>query len=260
MKTQSLETAFINRISAEAVDSKAVNHPYLQAIREGNLPNVELAIKDFAFQYGLYSSNFVRYLSAVINNLKETQHKEILLGNLTEEQGDTHDIELPSDVLSSVIGVPHTQLYHRFQEAMGVDKNYRSTTPQCQTALLWRDQFLQLCEMDEYVGIGAIGIGTELIVSGIYNQILEGLKAHSDLTMTQRVFFDLHSQCDEAHAAQMILIAKELALNNDTACERIEYGMRMAIMMRTAFWDKMLERALNFPTSVSQPVQRLSLV
>jgi len=259
MKTHSFETAFIDRISAEALASTAVHHPYLQAIRQGELPNIDLAIQDFAFQYGLYSSKFVRYLSAVINKLQDPQHREILLTNLTEEQGDTHDIELPPDVLASVVGIPHTQLYHRFQEAMGIDVNYRATTPQSQTALLWSDQFLQLCEMDECVGIGAIGLGTEFIVSGIYHQILEGLRAHSDLTMTQRVFFDLHSQCDEEHAAQMISIAKALAQDN-MACERIEYGMRMAINLRTVFWDKMLERALSFPASALSPNQRLSFV
>jgi pyrroloquinoline quinone (PQQ) biosynthesis protein C len=222
MKRHSLDTAFIDRIRAEASASTAVNHPYLQAIREGDLPNMDLAIKGFAFQYGLYSSKFIRYLSAVIKNLNETKHKRILLGNLTEEQGDAHDIELPADVLASVAGVPHTQLYQRFQEALGVDSAYREITPQSQTAILWSDQFQQLCEMDECVGIGAIGIGTEFIVSGIYHQILEGLKAHSDLTMTERVFFDLHSQCDEEHAAQMI------SIRDDSFREEIESAGAMA--------------------------------
>lgn len=53
METQTSETAFIDRLSAEALTSKAVNHPYLRAMREGDLPNMDLAIKDFAFQYGL---------------------------------------------------------------------------------------------------------------------------------------------------------------------------------------------------------------
>jgi len=124
---------------------------------------------------------------------------------------------------------------------------------------LWSKQFLQLCLMNEYVGVGAIGIGTELIVSSIYNQILEGLKNHSDLTMTQRVFFDLHSECDEEHAAQMILIAEDLALDH-SACEQIEYGVNMAINMRVMYWDKMLERANNIPAHSSPDIAKLSAV
>ena len=259
MTIHHFDTSSINRISAEALTSSAVNHPYLLAIRNGDLPNIELAIKDFAFQYGIYSRQFPRYLSAVINNLNSPQHQQVLLENLTEEQGDTHDVELPPDVLASITDVPHAKLFRRFQEAVGVDDHYRDTTHQIQAAVLWRDQFLQLCEIDECVGIGAIGIGTEFIVSSIYHQILKGLKAHSDLTVIERVFFDLHSQCDDEHAAQMILIAKDLAKDN-TAYERIEYGAKMALNMRAMFWDKMLERAQNFSAATSSTGKRLTVV
>jgi len=260
METQTPESAFIDRLSADALTSYAVNHPYLRAMREGRLPNMALAIQDFAFQYGLYSRQFVQYLLAVIENLNDEQHKEILLGNLVEEQGDVHDVELPPDVLASIEGKPHALLYRDFQEAVGVDMDYQEQAAQSQTVILWRDQFLQLCQMDECVGVGAIGIGTELIVSSIYNQILEGLKSHSELTMVERVFFDLHSQCDDEHAAQMISIAKDLA-QDSMACERIEYGTKMAINMRIQFWDKMLERAQSFPADAAQSIEkRLTVV
>ena len=259
MNRLSLDASFIKRISTEALNSTAVNHPYLRALSDGNLPNIDLAFKDFAFHYGLYSSKFVHYLSAVINNLSNTEHQKILQSNLNEEHGDTHDVELPPDVLASVVGQPHSRLYYRFQEAIGVDAEYRANNSQSQTVLLWRQQFSQLCELNECVGIGAIGIGTELIVSSIYNQLLEGLKAHTDLTMTQRVFFDLHSECDQEHAAQMLLIAEDLA-QSPSACEQIEYGVKMAINMRTMFWDKMLERAQNLPVPLSPVTERFSVV
>ncbi len=255
----SKEAAFIECIRLKALASDAVNHPYLTAFCHGEFPDMTAAIQDFAFQYGLYSRQFVRYLSAVIKQLQQQKHRETLIENLTEEQGDTHGIELPEAVLMTVTGVPHTQLFQRFQTAVGIDNQYRTTMPQSPTAQLWSEQFLQLCEMDECVGIGAIGIGTELIVSSIYHQILEGLKNHSDLTMTERVFFDLHSQCDDEHAVEMLLIAQDLA-QDDMACEKIEYGVNMAIKMRTLFWDKMLERALGFPASATIETQRLSIV
>ncbi|VAW55675.1 hypothetical protein MNBD_GAMMA05-2228 [hydrothermal vent metagenome] len=259
MSKYSSGSAFIKSISAEALDSAAANHPYLRAMREGDFPNVDLAFKDFAFQYGLYSTKFIQYISALIENLSDEGHRQILLANLAEEQGESHGVGLPHDVLASVVGLPHTSLYCRFQEALGVNADYREATPQCQTGLLWSKQFLQLCEMNACVGVGAIGIGTELIVSSVYNQILEGLKTHSNLTMTQRVFFELHSECDEEHAAQIILIAEDLAQDR-TACEQIEYGVKMAINMRVMFWDKMLERARNFPVSTTPAIEKLSAV
>ena len=61
MTNKNNEIAFIDQLSAEALASTAVNHPYLSAIRQGDLPNMSLAIKDFAFQYEIYSSKFIRY-------------------------------------------------------------------------------------------------------------------------------------------------------------------------------------------------------
>lgn len=259
MSRQNLGADFIKRISSEALDSAAVNHPYLRAMREGDFPNIDMAFKDYAFQYSLYSNRFTHYVSAVIANLSNAEHKEILQTNLDEEHGIINDTELPPDVLASITGQPHSNLFHRFQEALGVNTEYRETAAQCQTGLLWSKQFLQLCQMNECVGVGAIGIGTELIVPSIYNQILEGLKAHSDLTMTQYVFFNLHSVCDEKHAAQIALIAEDLA-RDSVAREQMEYGFKKAINMRVIFWDKMHERAQNFPTSAPPTTEWISEV
>lgn len=255
---KNVKATFLKKMSVDVLESRAVKHPYLTAMSEGTLPNIEWALQDFAFQYGLYSRKFIHYLSAVIENLDKPEHKEILRGNLAEEQGNVHDIDLPTDVLASIAGQPHTLLYRRFQESLGIDKHYRETTPQCQAALLWSQQFLHLCQTNKYVGIGAIGIGTEFIVSSIYRQILECIKAHSDLTITQRIFFDLHSDCDEEHAAQILLIAEDLAIDT-AACEQIEYGVNMAITMRSLFWDKMLERAKTLSTPIASTVGGLSI-
>jgi len=253
-----LGAAFVSAVSVNIKKSNAVKHTYLQAMRDGDFPNVRLAFQDFAFQYGLYSAQFVPYMSAVTENLSNAEHRNILLANLAEEQGDTHDIDLPPDVLNSVVGQPHSLLYRRFQVALGVDTGSREITAVC-PGHLWSQQFLQLCETNECVGVGAIGIGTELIVADIYDQILEGIKAHSDLTMMEHVFFDLHSVCDEEHAAQMLLITRDLAQDTD-ACEQIEFGIRSAIDMRSTFWDIMLERAQNFPASDSPTTERMSAV
>lgn len=247
----SMVDGYIDSICSEIIESEAINHPYLHALEAGNLPNVELALQDFAFQYSAYSAQFTEYVSAVITNLSNPEHKKLLQANLDEEQGHASDEELPPDVLACVEGLPHTSLYKRFQHAIGVDSEYLNTTQYCPASLRWRHQFLGLCNMNEFVGIGAIGIGTELIVSHIYKKILAGLQSHSKLTMNERVFFHLHSQCDEGHAAQILKIAKDLAQDEEQR-EQIAYGARAAVDMRVAFWDEMLTRAQSFRSSRDQ--------
>ena len=237
---------FVDHLSQKALNSSAVKHPYLESLRTGSFPNMVLALQDFAFQYRFYSCGFVEYLKEVIEQLPSDTHKSLLLENLAEENGDTHGVELPQEVLETIEGVAHCQLYKRFQEAIGVDQSYIENHRASETALMWREQFMHLCKLGPEVGIGALGMGTELIVFDIYDQILDGIKQHTSLSMIERVFFDLHSQCDEEHAAQMQRIAEDLAHSTE-AQEKIEFGTKMAINLRTLFWDKMHERALAMP-------------
>jgi hypothetical protein len=43
MKSHSSSATFIKGISAEALDSAAVNHPYLRAMSTGDFPNIDMA-------------------------------------------------------------------------------------------------------------------------------------------------------------------------------------------------------------------------
>lgn len=248
---RNLENAqtFIKRLQHEALDSLAVNHPYLCALVNGDFADMDLALKDFAYQYGAYSRQFTRYVSAVIKKLDVEKHKTILLENLEEELGNAHDVHLPQDVLATVIDQPHSVLFQRFQIAIGVNEDFTNNTSTHQAGAEWAKQFLALCEENQYIGIGAIGIGTELIVSSIYQKVLQALKVHTNLKPHEYVFFDLHSECDDEHAEQILLIVKDMAVDPE-ACEQIEYGANKALELRVAFWDAMLERS----KSLSIPV------
>lgn len=242
---------FIERLQTEALSSLAVNHSYLKALVDGEFVDMNLLLKDFAYQYGLYSRQFTRYVSIVIKNLSSEKHKAILLDNLEEELGNAHEVDLPQRVLDTIIDQPHSLLFQRFQNAIGVDEVFLSNVFANNPGADWAKEFLELCKIDQYVGIGAIGIGTELIVSSIYKQVLNALKAHTDLTQEEHVFFDLHSECDDEHAEQIMLIANEIALTPD-ACEKIEYGASKALELRVAFWDAMLERGKQLSTSTNR--------
>ena len=237
----------IRDLCDRALSSKAVKHPYLERLSQGDFPNVDMAWRDFAFQYGVYSSQFVKYLSAVIGQLNSEDHRKILQSNLLEEQGHAHDVELPADVLASIDGVPHTLLFRRFQQAVGVDRQTMSIS---ETAKRWSDQFLKLCHSSEQAGVGAIGIGTEFIVSAIYRQILDGLKQNPRITLQDRVFFDLHSECDESHAAELIEIT-EAMLSGTEAIQRVEHEVLTALDLRAQFWDDMLSRAEAMPADAT---------
>ena len=67
---------FVVQLIEEVYCHEALNHPYLERLSNGRLPNVQEALKDYAHQYSIYSDWFVPYLDAVINNLDRQDHKD----------------------------------------------------------------------------------------------------------------------------------------------------------------------------------------
>jgi pyrroloquinoline quinone (PQQ) biosynthesis protein C len=228
---------FVVALKREAAAHPAVHHPYLKRLAAGDLPRIDTALRDYAFQYRFYGAEFPSYLEGVIGSLKSDQHRSVLRQNLAEEKGDPESDDRDK--------MPHTRLFGLFGQATGVDAEYLDTHEPCTTVMIWRDLFLQKCQSrQEGVALGAIGIATELLVPDMYRYILQGIREHTDLTENDAYFFALHSRCDEAHAAALLDITIELADRRDLR-EAIRFGVISALNLRRAFWDVMLSRAVK---------------
>ena len=229
---------FVGALAADAQAHGAVHHEYLQRFSQGDLPCMRFAIADFSLQYATYSSGFTSYLQAVINSLHSAEHRHQLQDNLAEEQGLLDD---------TGHHIPHAQLFERFRRAAGVSEQQEAEFRPCVTATTWRDLFLQKCQSSQNgVGLGAIGIGTELVVSAIYTQIRQGLREHSALSDADCLFFDLHIDCDDGHADELLRITEDLCSDAEHR-EAVRFGAISALNLRNAFWDVMLSRSLGLP-------------
>ncbi|MFM9087352.1 MAG: hypothetical protein ACKOPT_04295, partial [Cyanobium sp.] len=112
----------VSALGESALHHRAVRHPYLAALADGNLPDLDWALADFARQYEGYSIHFPRYLTALISRLENPSHRAALLENLFEESGHYGEGELA--ILAEqgiatdwIVGVPHPELFHRFRIA-----------------------------------------------------------------------------------------------------------------------------------------------
>lgn len=226
---------FIAALCADALRHTAVNHEYLQRLAAGELPDPAASIRDFCHQYFFYSAEFTHYLEAVIGGLHNPQHRKLLRHNLDEERGHSHGNDE---------SIPHTELFQRFRLAAGVSPQYDAATPPCTTVLIWRDLFLQKCQSRQTgVGLGAIGIGTEMIVSQIYRYLHQAVQRHTDMAESDYVFLTLHLDCDDAHGDDLKQISTELA-DDHAVREALRFGVLSSLNLRHAFWDVMLARAL----------------
>jgi pyrroloquinoline quinone (PQQ) biosynthesis protein C len=235
----------MEKLTSEALQHRAVQHPYLKALANGEFEDMEAVLKDFASQYGFYSSWFPRYLTAVISKLENPDYRNHLLDNLSEESGHLHEEDLVAvrelGIKDEwVQGIPHPILFKRFQVAMGVNTNAH---PGIEVDI-WRDSFLSLIQNGSAANaVGAIGLGTESIVKFIYKDIIQAIERYTELTLEDYVFFPLHTEADDEHGLILLDIAEKMASTSPEAELELRKGMRKALNLRAAYWDEMYERA-----------------
>ena len=225
---------FVAALRHEAKAHVAVRHEYLERFAAGDFPSMAFAVRDYAQQYAVYSAGFTSYLQGVIHSLPQRSHRDVLTENLQEEQG-----------LTGVDGhhTPHAVLFDRFRRATGVSTTDEAQFVPTTTVSVWRDLFLQKCQSRQLgVGLGAIGLATELLVSDIYRYILQGIREHTTIPEEHHVFFSLHIDCDDEHAQDLIAITEELSVNPSVR-EAVRFGVFSSLNLRVAFWDVMLARA-----------------
>lgn len=241
-------SVYINDLVEESLNHRAVNHPYLKALADGELPDTEWALADFANHYYGYSLHFPRYLTTVISKLEIAEHRNSLLENLTEESGFYGDDEYAELAAIGVErewieGVPHPQLFKRFREATGVTAPY-SPDNEAIELVCWRESFLTtLTHGSAAEALGALGLGTENIVSTIYIPFVKAL-SRTNLSPRDTVFFPLHTAVDDHHQEALEEISLHFAATPAGKGD-LRRGMIKALSLRSSFWDWMYERALT---------------
>ena len=231
----------------EAESHRALNHPYLTALKDGTLPDPVGALKRFAAEYAVYAKSFQNYLLLTMSKLEDQEHRSILLENLCEESGMIEEEELAEIAELGiqpewVQGVPHPELYARFRNAIGaVD------TPETgEIAQTWKELFIaQLTQANAAEALGALGLGTESIVKYFYRPLMEAIRNHTEVSRRDAVFFELHAELDDEHGELMLKIAEDLVAADAANYESMKQGMRKALGLRSLFCDRMLEMEMN---------------
>lgn len=238
----------IKDLIEESLAHRAVNHPYLKALGNGDLPDVDWALRDFADHYYGYSLHFPRYLTTVISKLEVPAHRTSLLQNLTEESGHYDEEELAELAAIGVErewieGIPHPQLFSRFRAATGITAPHDPDNEAIEL-VCWRESFLATLTYGSAAeALGALGLGTENIVSTIYVPFVQAI-ARTGLAPRDTVFFPLHTAVDDHHQEALEEISLAFAATPSGKGD-LRRGMIKALSLRSSFWDWLHERALT---------------
>ncbi len=238
---------FLASVAEEATSHRAVNHPYLIALRDGDLPDMKWSLADFGRQYHGYSAHFPRYLTTVISRLELPDHRAALMENLTEEAGiyESKELEELAEIGVEeqwIAGIPHPLLFRRFCQAAGVEDSVGNQD--CVEVICWREMFLAVLSGGSTAeALGALGLGTENVVSTMYQHFLPALEV-LDAPPSETVFFPLHAAVDDHHQETLMDISRHYA-GTETGRLDLLKGMRKALSLRAGFWDWLHIRALT---------------
>ena len=245
--TDKTRESYLEELIQEALSHRAVCHPYLTDLANGNLPDLKWAIHDFAAQYPGYCAHFPRYLTMVISKLDSPEHRMTLMQNLIEESGMLDDEEIAVLVDHGidpdwVQGIPHPKLFERFQQAVDVHDTHEHTDDALEV-VCWRESFYHLlADGSPAEAVGAIGLGTENVVNKIYSPIIRAIERMGTLDRREYVFFELHCEVDEDHHEALLKIAHDFADDPQNRLD-LRKGMLKALGLRAMFWDWMHDRA-----------------
>ena len=240
---------YIEDLCEQALEHRALNHPYMQQLINGDVPDIKGAMRDFVFQYSPYCFDFTRYLTATISQLEDEGHRKSLMRNLVEESGRVYEDNmaiLPTIgiELEWIDKVPHTELFRRYLEAAGAGEQFRKNNDYSDEAVIWRELFHAVCSREGPCrALGAIGLGTENIVKYIYRPFIKAIERHLDISLRDRVFFDAHVALDEQHGDALTEIAIDYADSSENR-KQIKEGLLMALGIRNSFFDALQTRAM----------------
>lgn len=210
-------------------------HPWLLSFANAQFSRTH--IQTWLKQRYLLSWCFPNWLIAVTSKLLTPQTRIPLLMNLSEEHGLVKD---------KGHSKPHPEMWQQlFEELKIVVPGTPLPLPTSAAELLPGTQlYLQIYTSACFGYPVSYGLGTlaftEAILSYENKLILEGL-GKLGVSLQGQEFFALHSNCDEAHADEIIGVITQIADRPETVWE-VWQGVEMAVRARKAFYDTLLDR------------------
>jgi pyrroloquinoline-quinone synthase len=189
-------------------------------------------------QQAIYSGHFTRYLCALMSNLPTNSEVLELAENLFEELGFAPDSPQP-----------HYEIYSEMLEHFQVDLN--STTPLPETLALIQCMYSHCRDTNPAVGLGALCLGAEGLVSKFYTDIVSGFTAHG-VDSSHIKFFQIHIECDDEHALTLSKMLHSRIIDDHRNFDVIKVAGTALVDARYKFLSSIMniENRANHPSLV----------
>lgn len=179
---------------AQLQDLHLLNHPFYQQWSEGTLP-IEV-LRTYTKQYYHHVDAFPRYISTIHSQCKDIAARQVLLGNLTEEESGEEN---------------HPELWLRFAEGLGVNRQDVKNANLIKQTKELVDGYFELANTSYAKGLGAL-FAYERQVPEVAKSKIDGLKKYYNLTSEEALkFFTVHITADEWHSEECEMLINKLS-------------------------------------------------
>ncbi|MBD2346907.1 TenA family transcriptional regulator [Anabaena subtropica] len=197
-------------------------HDFLIRCRDGNLYLSDVQI--LAVQMYKFSKEFNRILAGILSCCQYENAQLVILENLFDEMGQ-------GDVTQS-----HPELFRRFTRELGIDDETLAETPTAPETLALIETYLRIPSQYGYVAaLGAVCYASEGIVSSLYTQLYKGIVGSSPLSKESLIFFEVHIDVDDSHAAKLAAVIEPQITNEEEI--KVKLAIIEAMDARVQFFN-----------------------
>lgn len=223
MTTMTLTNSPMVSFQETAAQHQLWQHPFITRAKLKCLTLHE--VKALAVQMYQFSKSFNRILASAIAHCPDDEAQFVILENLFDEMGEGD------------ISKAHPNLFRRFTRALGIsdlELDGADPTPETQQLI---ETYLNLAPTYGYLAaLGGICYASEGIVNTLYRHLQDGIEQVICFAREDLIFFDLHIDLDEDHAAHLAqLIQPRLSSIRDH--DQINHAIHIAMNARCHFFD-----------------------
>ncbi len=220
MSTREGIIAFVQLLNRELDDLHLLKHQFYQSWNEGNL-SLE-ALQVYAKEYYHHVAAFPRYISGIHSLCPDLKMRQVLLGNLMEEeQGDEN----------------HPELWQRFAEGLGVTRSDLRKDAQIKETQELVDSYFDIVRSGFAMGLGAL-YAYERQTPEVSKSKIDGLKRHYSINDERSLqFFTVHMDADEWHSQEC---ADLIAGLEEVEQSKVMQGAKKGAKLLWGFLDGMM--------------------
>lgn len=172
-----------------------LKHPYYQAWQQGEL--TQATLQCYSRQYLHHVDAFPLYLSKIHSQCTNISDRQVIMGNLMDEEGFSGT-------------EAHPILWENFAIGLGVKRNELRAIPLANTQKLL-DTFHELSGKSYAAGLGAL-YAYERQIPEIAKTKIKGLQEFYGINDAATLeFFEVHQKADEWHSEEVEALIKKLS-------------------------------------------------